>query len=200
MRLARDLPEWNYLGIDVRLPMVQAALAMQQSAALSNLHFMWGNANVNFARIAASLPVGIVLFFWFITLFLHFHIYSFLLPRKHGRALVHYLSRSWLTHVRREVAARFDVVSRPVVQATAREATNAHSAFSVRDSRRDAGGGTSADRNRREGAGRRYVDDDSTAAVAPSYGSYGTTFETRRRYGATGVGEALRTAVLQEGL
>ena len=44
--------------MEVRLPMAQAAMAMQQSAGLKNLHFMWGNVNINFARLAASLPQG----------------------------------------------------------------------------------------------------------------------------------------------
>lgn len=57
-RLARDHRDWNFLGMEVRLPMAQAAQAMQESAGLKNLHFMWGNININFARIAASLPQG----------------------------------------------------------------------------------------------------------------------------------------------
>lgn len=58
--LAPLRPDWNFLGLEIREPLVTAALGDRDRLNLSNLHFLFCNANLSLAQILASLPTGIV--------------------------------------------------------------------------------------------------------------------------------------------
>lgn len=43
--MAERVPEWNFLGLEIRQPLVEQALEWRNRAQLSNLHFIFCNAN-----------------------------------------------------------------------------------------------------------------------------------------------------------
>ncbi len=52
---AQERPDWNWLGLEIREPLVQWAIARQQQAGLRNLHYLFCNANV---VLPTLLPPG----------------------------------------------------------------------------------------------------------------------------------------------
>ena len=48
--------EWNYLGIEIRQALVIQANRIRDEAAVSNLHYVFGNINASLAILLASLP------------------------------------------------------------------------------------------------------------------------------------------------
>jgi tRNA (guanine-N7-)-methyltransferase len=58
LALAPLRPEQNHLGIEIRRPLVNAAEADRQTAALANLHFLFANAGVSLPAWLAALPPG----------------------------------------------------------------------------------------------------------------------------------------------
>ena len=51
---------WNHLGLEIRRPLVAAAEADRIAAELSNLHFLYCNANVSLEAWLAALPQGLL--------------------------------------------------------------------------------------------------------------------------------------------
>lgn len=51
-------PEWNFLGLEIRAPLVEAANQWCEEQDLDNLHFLFCNANITIADILASYPAG----------------------------------------------------------------------------------------------------------------------------------------------
>ncbi|KEF40990.1 MAG: tRNA (guanine-N7)-methyltransferase [Cyanobium sp. CACIAM 14] len=51
-------PGRNHLGLEIRRPLVEAAEADRQREGLTNLRFLYGNANVNLPAWLALLPPG----------------------------------------------------------------------------------------------------------------------------------------------
>jgi len=47
LELAQQEPGRNYLGVEIRQPLVQAAEADRQALDLRNLHYLYCNANVS---------------------------------------------------------------------------------------------------------------------------------------------------------
>lgn len=58
LELAPLRPDWNFLGLEIREPLVQAALGDRDRLQLANLHFLFCNANLSLTPILASLPPG----------------------------------------------------------------------------------------------------------------------------------------------
>jgi tRNA (guanine-N7-)-methyltransferase len=56
LTLAQQQPDWNFLGLEIREPLVVQALEWRDELALPNLHYIFCNVN-NFLRpLLASLP------------------------------------------------------------------------------------------------------------------------------------------------
>lgn len=51
LKMAQLCPEWNFLGIEIRAPLVEYANAQRQSLGLTNLHFLFGNANQSLGEL-----------------------------------------------------------------------------------------------------------------------------------------------------
>jgi tRNA (guanine-N7-)-methyltransferase len=54
--LAKLEPEWNFLGLEIRQPLVDIASQQQKLAGLDNLGYLFCNANNSLEPILASLP------------------------------------------------------------------------------------------------------------------------------------------------
>lgn len=59
MERAERAPDLNFVGLEVRKPLVEAANRRAEAAGLTNLRFLYANANVN---LAAQTPGGITRF------------------------------------------------------------------------------------------------------------------------------------------
>ncbi|MBD2578233.1 tRNA (guanosine(46)-N7)-methyltransferase TrmB [Oscillatoria sp. FACHB-1406] len=61
-RFLRDLaqiqPDWNYLGLEIREPLVVEANRWRNDLGAKNLHYLCGNVNIDLPVIARSLPAG----------------------------------------------------------------------------------------------------------------------------------------------
>ncbi len=51
LQMAELEPEWNFLGLEIRRPLVLQAQYRQCQAGLTNLHVMFANANVSFRTL-----------------------------------------------------------------------------------------------------------------------------------------------------
>ena len=49
-------PDWNFLGLEIRAPLVDYARQQRDRAGLSNLHFLFCNANASLAELLKALP------------------------------------------------------------------------------------------------------------------------------------------------
>ena len=54
MQMAEQQPDWNFLGLEIRKPLVEAVLQKRDEAGLRNLHFLFCNANTSLAEVLAS--------------------------------------------------------------------------------------------------------------------------------------------------
>ena len=58
--LARQRPQSNHLGVEIRRPLVEAAEADRQAEGLANLHYLFCNANVSLQAWLQQLPPGLL--------------------------------------------------------------------------------------------------------------------------------------------
>lgn len=58
LAMAQQWPNWNFLGIEIREPLVESARQQQQSLQLENVHFLFCNANNSLRPLLESLPTG----------------------------------------------------------------------------------------------------------------------------------------------
>ena len=58
LRMAEIEPEWNYLGIEIREPLVGEANRLAEEAGLTNLHYTFCNAMLALGALLADLPEG----------------------------------------------------------------------------------------------------------------------------------------------
>lgn len=58
LRMAEAEPEWNYLGVEIRKPLVEEANRLAAEAGLTNLHYAFGNAMLWLGRIVENIPDG----------------------------------------------------------------------------------------------------------------------------------------------
>lgn len=60
LALAPQQPHHNHLGLEIRRPLVAAAEVDRLAADLTNLHFLYANANVSLPAWLAALPAGVL--------------------------------------------------------------------------------------------------------------------------------------------
>lgn len=60
LRMAEAVPEWNYLGVEIREPLVDEANRLATEAGLNNLHYSFCNAMLWLDRLLEGLPAGIL--------------------------------------------------------------------------------------------------------------------------------------------
>ena len=58
--LAQIEPGWNYLGLEIREPLVEEANQWRDERGLRNLHYLFCNANRSLKPILETLPAGIL--------------------------------------------------------------------------------------------------------------------------------------------
>jgi len=58
--MAKLEPESNFLGLEIREPLVEAANKMCSELGLTNLHYIFCNANNSLKPLLSSLPAGIL--------------------------------------------------------------------------------------------------------------------------------------------
>lgn len=51
LALAKQKPDWNHLGLEIRKPLVDRANLWKQELQLDNVHFLFGNANVSLRHL-----------------------------------------------------------------------------------------------------------------------------------------------------
>eukprot|EP00971_Amphidinium_carterae_P317100 6303527-Amphidinium_carterae.1 len=57
---AKRCPEFNWLGIEIREPLVARANEWVKEQSLGNLHYIFGNASAGITGLLSSMPSGIV--------------------------------------------------------------------------------------------------------------------------------------------
>ena len=58
--MAEEQPEWNYLGVEIREPLVTEANRLAREANLTNLHYAFCNAMFWLERLLAEIPDGVL--------------------------------------------------------------------------------------------------------------------------------------------
>ena len=58
LRMAEAEPTWNYLGVEIREPLVEEANRLAAEAGLTNLHYAFCNAMLWLERLLESIPAG----------------------------------------------------------------------------------------------------------------------------------------------
>ncbi len=53
-------PDWNFLGIEIRQPLVDSALKQRDAEGTRNLHFIFCNINNSLSPLLSSFPEGIL--------------------------------------------------------------------------------------------------------------------------------------------
>jgi tRNA (guanine-N7-)-methyltransferase len=56
LEMAKQYPDWNFLGIEIRETLVTQANAVREELGLTNLHFLFCNANNSLQPLLESLP------------------------------------------------------------------------------------------------------------------------------------------------
>ncbi|MFP4255143.1 MAG: tRNA (guanosine(46)-N7)-methyltransferase TrmB [Halothece sp.] len=56
LEMAQSQPQYNYLGLEVREPLVEEANAKRDQLGLTNLHYLFCQVNVSLPTILSSLP------------------------------------------------------------------------------------------------------------------------------------------------
>lgn len=60
LRMAEAEPTWNYLGVEIREPLVAEANRLAEEAGLENLHYVFCNAMLWLDRLLDQIPPGIL--------------------------------------------------------------------------------------------------------------------------------------------
>lgn len=58
LKMAQLQPEWNFLGLEIREPLVQQAEERRQELGLTNLSYLFCNVNNSLRSLLASFPTG----------------------------------------------------------------------------------------------------------------------------------------------
>ena len=58
LQMAQLQPQTNFLGIEIREPLVIAANQKRDELGLTNLHYLFGNINISASALLESLPVN----------------------------------------------------------------------------------------------------------------------------------------------
>ena len=59
-QIAQVEPEWNFLGLEIREPLVIEANSWRDEHGLNNLHYLFCNVNISVGKILDSLPEGVL--------------------------------------------------------------------------------------------------------------------------------------------
>ncbi|MDY6807333.1 MAG: tRNA (guanosine(46)-N7)-methyltransferase TrmB [Cyanobacteriota bacterium] len=59
-QVAQIESNWNFLGLEIREPLVIEANSWRDESALSNLHYLFCNVNISLPGLLVSLPEGIL--------------------------------------------------------------------------------------------------------------------------------------------
>lgn len=60
LRMATAQPEWNYLGVEIREPLVAEANRLAGEAGLTNVHYAFCNAMLWLERLIADIPSDVL--------------------------------------------------------------------------------------------------------------------------------------------
>ncbi len=60
LTMAQQEPKWNFLGLEIRQPLVQQANICRSQHDLANIFFLFAQANQHFSAIMDSLPAGVL--------------------------------------------------------------------------------------------------------------------------------------------
>ncbi|MBF1999688.1 MAG: tRNA (guanosine(46)-N7)-methyltransferase TrmB [Synechococcales cyanobacterium M58_A2018_015] len=60
LMMAEQQPDWNFLGLEIREPLVEEANLRRSALGLTNLHYCFGNANTFLQPLLASLPAPVL--------------------------------------------------------------------------------------------------------------------------------------------
>ncbi len=60
LEMAQLYPDTNFLGIEIRQPLVIAANREKEQLGLTNLHYIFGSMNYSASHLLASLPVNLL--------------------------------------------------------------------------------------------------------------------------------------------
>lgn len=60
LRMAEAEPAWNYLGVEIREPLVEEANRLAAEAGLKNLHYAFCNAMLWLDRLLEGVPAGML--------------------------------------------------------------------------------------------------------------------------------------------
>ncbi|MBD2450924.1 tRNA (guanosine(46)-N7)-methyltransferase TrmB [Nostoc sp. FACHB-152] len=60
LNMAQVEPNWNFLGLEIREPLVVEANQIRSELGLTNLHYLYCNANNSLQPLLSSLPSGIL--------------------------------------------------------------------------------------------------------------------------------------------
>lgn len=60
LRMAEAEPAWNYLGVEIREPLVEEANRLAAEAGLSNLHYAFCNAMLWLDKLLEGIPAGVL--------------------------------------------------------------------------------------------------------------------------------------------
>lgn len=60
LRMAEEEPKWNYLGLEIRKPLVDEANRLAAEAGLNNLHYEFCNAMLWLDRLLERIPAGVL--------------------------------------------------------------------------------------------------------------------------------------------
>jgi len=58
--MAAQAPHWNFLGLEIRQPLVQQANVLRMNHRLTNVYFLMAQANAHLASILASFPTNVL--------------------------------------------------------------------------------------------------------------------------------------------
>lgn len=58
LSMATLQPDWNFLGLEIREPLVEEANQLRDALELTNLHYLFCNANNSLQPLLSSLPEG----------------------------------------------------------------------------------------------------------------------------------------------
>src|SRR5688572_9706705 len=60
LRMAEAEPAWNYLGVEIREPLVEEANRLAEERGLENLHYSFCNAMLWLDRLLEAIPAGLL--------------------------------------------------------------------------------------------------------------------------------------------
>ena len=60
LRMAAAEPGWNFLGIEIREPLVEEANRLAAEAGLTNLHYVFCNAMLRLRQLLSDVPNGVL--------------------------------------------------------------------------------------------------------------------------------------------